>query len=98
MVMDGRVFGTKIVQDDAWEGLKRGVLVTRAFYSAVSKRTVQGADPGLDVGGGANLLGGGADPIYLIYFMKNPMKLKIFWSVGGRAGSAPPLRSATAVV
>ena len=49
-----------------------------------------GADPALVIGGGTNSLDGGADPIYFINFLKNPMKLKKFWSVGGRAGSAPP--------
>ena len=55
-----------------------------------------GADPALVVGGGANSLDRGADPIYFINFLKNPMKLKKFWSVeGGCAPGAPPLRSAT---
>ena len=47
---------------------------------------------------GANpvlVMGGGADPIYFINFLKTPMKLKKIWSMAGgggcaRAGSAPP--------
>ena len=59
---------------------------------------IAGADPGLVIGGGANPLGGGADPVYLIYFVKNPMKLKKFWAVGGGAHrERPPLKSATAL-
>ena len=49
---------------------------TKHYASAV-------ADPGPVVGGGANL-------IYI--FLKNLMKLKKFWSGGGRRA---PLRSAT---
>ena len=52
-----------------------------------------GADPGPVLGGGANPLDGGANPIYFILFLKNPMKLKKFWSVGGGARweRPPPL-------
>ena len=55
---------------------------------------ISGADPGLDVGGGTNPLGGHGPNIF-IHFLKNPMKLKKFWPVGGRTLGAPP-GSATA--
>ena len=51
---------------------------------------LSGADPGLIVGGDANPLRG-RQPNIFIHFLKNPMKLKKFWSVGGRAPGAPPL-------
>ena len=38
----------------------------------------------LVVGGGANPVDGGADPIYFIHALKNPMELKKFWSGVGR--------------
>ena len=59
--------------------------------------TESGADPELVVGGGANLFGGGRRPNILIHFLKNPMKLKKFWFVGGRGArrERPPPKSAT---
>ena len=54
-----------------------------------------GEVPGLVVEGGANPLDGGTDPIYLIHFLKNSMKLKKFWFVGGVRQERSPLRSAT---
>ena len=50
-----------------------------------------GADPALVIGGGTNSLGRHADPIYFIDFLKNPMKLKKFWSIGGHMLGFPPL-------
>ena len=48
-----------------------------------------GADPGFPVGGGANPPGGRQHMI-LPNFVKNCMKLRKFWAVGGaRAGCAP---------
>ena len=43
-----------------------------------------GADPAL-VGGGENSSDGDAHRIYLTDFLKNPMKLQEFWSLGGGA-------------
>ena len=67
------------------------------IMNAATDEIITGADPGPVVGGDANPLDGGTNPIYFILFLKKPMKLKKFWSVGGkRAGSAPPpFRSAT---
>ena len=48
-----------------------------------------GADPGFPVGGGANPLGGRQHTI-LSNFLKNCMKSRKFWTVGGRAPGAPP--------
>ena len=41
-----------------------------------------GADQGLFEGGRANPLGA---PTQFLHYLKNPMKLKKFWSVGGGA-------------
>ena len=57
-------------------------------------KIITGADPGLVVGGGANLLGG-RRPNILIHFLKNSMKLKKFWSVEGGACRERPPKSAT---
>ena len=57
-----------------------------------------GADPGFPVGGGANLLGGGANLQFCQKFPKYHMKLRKFWAVGGRMPGVPPLRSATGIL
>ena len=49
-----------------------------------------GVDPVLVVEGSANLLDGGADPIYLINFLRNPMKFKKFCSILGAHRERPP--------
>ena len=49
-----------------------------------------GADPGPVVGGAYNPSKGGPNLIYYVFFLKNVMKLKKFWSVEGvYTGSAP---------
>ena len=53
-----------------------------------------GVDPGFSVGGSANPPGRGCQPMILPNFPKNCMKLRKFWTMGGRAGGAP-LRSDT---
>ena len=63
----------------------------------VSTKYSPGADPGFPVGGGANPPGGRQHMI-LPNFMKNCMKLRKFWAVGGGAHRAHPPKSATAPV
>ena len=49
-----------------------------------------GVDPVLVIGGGANPLDGGANQIYFMHFLKNPMKLKeILVCRGAHDGSTP---------
>ena len=64
--------------------------------SIFSQEIRAGADPGFAVGWGANPPGRGANLQFWQNFPKNSMKLRKFWTVGGRAPGAPPLRSATA--
>ena len=76
--------------------IERHFNYTRLEENRGSKKTDAGADPALVRGGGANSLDGSTDPIYFIDFLKNPTKLKKFWSMGG-GGRAPgeSLRSVT---
>ena len=46
------------------------------------------ADPGLVIGGAPTPWG--RRPNIVVHFLKNPMKLKKFWSVRGCAPGAPP--------
>ena len=52
-----------------------------------------GADPGFPVGGGANPSrgGGGRQHMILPNVVKNCMKLRKFWELGGVRAGAPPL-------
>ena len=47
------------------------------------------ADPGFLVGGGANLPEGGANIQICQIFLKNCMKLRKFWSMGGTHRGRP---------
>ena len=52
------------------------------------------ADPGFQSRGGANPKGGGATTYYLANFSRK-LQMKKFWTGGGRASLASPLRSTT---
>ena len=65
--------------------------------NSLFSRIKAGADPGFPVGGGANPVGGGAD-VRCGHISQNLyVKMKEFWSVGGGAPAAPPLRFANAI-
>ena len=51
--------------------------------------TLSGEDPGFPGGGGTDPRGGRQHMI-LSNFLKNCMKSRKFWAVGGRAPGAPP--------
>ena len=57
--------------------------------------SIAGADPGFPVGGGANPRGGGRQHMILPNFVKNYMKLRKFWAVGGWGVPGAPPKSAT---
>ena len=65
--------------------------ITCSFFVKFCKnRMSAGADPGFPIGGGANPRGEGHQHTNLPDFPKNYMKLRKFWSVGGRTPGAPP--------
>ena len=70
--------GACVARGHVWHGGKCG-------------RGHAGADPGFPVGGGADPPVGGDQHMILPNFVKNCMKLRKFWTVGGaRAGHASP--------
>ena len=64
-------------------------IIQSYMHTHITKR-LTGADTGFPIGGGINPPGGGCQHTNLPDSLKNCMKLRKFWSVGGRMLGAPP--------